>query len=400
MRRGLLCILVAGTCLGQASIPGDPLDHAWQLVRQGHPEEAISLLRQIVAKDGGNGEARLLLGSLLTERRQPEAVDQLKAAVRMMPQSAEAENALGEAYLALGDRSAARTPLEKAVALQPGFGVAQLNLGRLLLQSGELGAAAQHLEVATRGLKEKDDAAEAQYLLGKDLGMRDDPQNAAAHLRKAVELNPGFAEAWSELGAEQQLLQNETAALQAYERATSLKPSDAIAQYRLGSELLQLGKAGEAVKHLQAAYEANPGDQSTLNALQIALRRDDRAAEADEVRRKLADMLRSRDEQNQNALEAVKLNNEGAALEKSGDLRNAAEKYSAALQLDPQHNGIRVNYGVALLRLGEWTKGLNELHEAAERDPGNRLIQAALKDALSQAPPGTVPAWNDAKASK
>lgn len=400
MKSGLLLLLVTGACLGQASSQGDSLDHAWQLVRQGRSEEAISVLRQIVRANGTNGEARLLLGSLLTERRQPEAVDQLKAAVRLMPKSAEAENALGEAYLALGDRSAARLPLEKAVALQPGFGVAQLNLGRLLLESGDLTAAAQNLETATRSLKEKDDAAEAQYLLGKDFSMRDDPRKAAACLQKAVDLIPSFAEAWSELGATQQLLQNDTAALQAYERATSLKPADAIAQYRFGSELLQLGKAGEAVKHLQAAYEVNPEDQSTLNALQIALRRDGRTAEADEIRRKLADLLRSRDEKNQNALEAVKLNNEGAALEKSGDLRNAAEKYGAALALDPQHNGIRVNYGVALLRLGEWTKGLNELHEAAERDPGNRLIQSALKDALSQAPPGTVPVWNDAKASK
>ena len=56
-------------------------------------------------------------------------------------------------------------------------------------------------------------------------------------------------------------------------------------------------------------------------------------------------------------------------------LKNASEKYRAALALDPEHNGIRVNYAVALLRLGQWSKGLDELHEAALREPGNPAIQ-------------------------
>ena len=37
------------------------------------------------------------------------------------------------------------------------------------------------------------------------------------------------------------------------------------------------------------------------------------------------------------------MNNEGANLEKAGDLQAAVEKYRKALELDPAHNGIRIS---------------------------------------------------------
>jgi predicted Zn-dependent protease len=64
----------------------------------------------------------------------------------------------------------------------------------------------------------------------------------------------------------------------------------------------------------------------------------------------------------------------------------AAEKYRAANALDPEHNGIRINLGAALLRLGHWAEGLAVLREALRRDPGNARLKAALASALERAP--------------
>jgi len=172
-----------------------------------------------------------------------------------------------------------------------------------------------------------------------------------------------------------------------------LKPTDAVAQYRLGAEYLRQDKAHLAVEHLQQAYQANPDDQSTLNSLQMALREDGQPEQAAAIKRKLSELLRKRDEVNQNRLKAVQLNNEGAALQKEGNLAGALEKYRAASILDPKHVGIRVNYAVALLRLGHWTEGLTELHDALIQDPGNAELRTALNDALRQAPPGLIPQW-------
>ena len=78
------------------------------------------------------------------------------------------------------------------------------------------------------------------------------------------------------------------------------------------------------MEHLRKAYELNPADQSTLNALQIALRQDGDVEGANRVKQQLAELLRDRDQVSQNKLAAVRVNNDGAALEKSGRLARGA----------------------------------------------------------------------------
>jgi tetratricopeptide (TPR) repeat protein len=125
-----------------------------------------------------------------------------------------------------------------------------------------------------------------------------------------------------------------------------------------------------------------------LNSLQLALREEGRLEEAAQVRKRLAELLRKRDTASQNALIAIQLNNDGANLEKAGNLRGALEKYRAALELYPEHTGIRVNFGAVLLRLGQWNQGIAELREAVRRDPANSTAKAALDSALAKAPSG------------
>ncbi len=372
------------------------IEQAWKLAAKGQSDEAIRILDRAIKNDPKDADARLLLGSLLAEKgKRTQAIDQLTEAVQLRPQSAEAQNALGEAYNKFGDTKSARGPFEKAVSLKPGFGAAQVNLGLILLQAGELRAAAEHLERAIQIFGRTAEAAYPHYLRAKVYTAQNDASKALAQLQQAVSLRPDFAEAWSDLGLARKTSLDAKGALAAFKRAVELNPSDAVAQYRLGAEYLRAGQAHEAVEHLEQAYRLDPGDQSALNSLQMALRQDGKTDEANRIREKLAELLRKKDQISQNALSAVRVNNEGAALEKAGDLRGALEKYRKALDLNPEHVGIRVNYAVALLRLGQWTQGLTELHEALRRDPGNAQIQAALKDALAQAPPGSVPKWND-----
>jgi tetratricopeptide (TPR) repeat protein len=131
----------------------------------------------------------------------------------------------------------------------------------------------------------------------------------------------------------------------------------------------------------------NPESQSTLYSLQLALRADGQLEQASQVKAKLADLLRKRDKASENALTAVQLNNQGAELEKNGNLSGALEKYRAALDLNPEHVGIRVNVAAALLRLGQRRQGIEELREALRRDPGNTVVKEALDQALAASAP-------------
>jgi protein O-GlcNAc transferase len=379
MSRLLAALICAGLSLAQQA----SIETAWDLLAKGNRKQAIALLREIIRASPRNADAHLLLGSVLMEEgNRTESIAQLNEAVRLNPKSAEALNALGEA-----DPKVARPSFEKAIALDPALAQARVNLGLVLVQSNEMAAAAKQLDRAIALLGHKPDAAFPHYLRAKVYTEKNETQNAASELNEAVSLRPDFAEAWSDLGQARKNLLDDDGALKAFERAVAADPNDAVAQYRLGAEYLVTGKPHEAVGHLQNALAINPEDQSTLNSLQLALRQDGQQEEAAKVRRRLAELLRKRDTASQRALDAIQLNNEGASLEKAGNLPDALKKYRAALDLYPEHIGIRVNVAAALLHLGQRTQGLAELREAARRDPENTTVKAALADALAHAPP-------------
>ena len=107
--------------------------------------------------------------------------------------------------------------------------------------------------------------------------------------------------------------------------------------------MLNRGKPHEAVGPLQEAARLDP-NQSTLNALQLALRKDGQPEQADAVKRRLAEVLRDKDQADQKLVSALEINNKGSELEKSGDVRGALERRTPALELYPDHAGIRTNY--------------------------------------------------------
>jgi tetratricopeptide (TPR) repeat protein len=363
------------------------VETAWDLLAKGKRNEATAVLQEVLKSNPGNGEAQLMLGSILSESGAAgEAIEHLTEAVRLMPRYAMAHNALGEAYVAAGQSTPARAAFERAVAIDPNFAPAHENLGKVLLEAGEYAAAAEHLDRAIAMFGKSPDAAYALYLRAKIYTERDEPQKAVAALKQAVTLQPEFPEAWSDLGQASKTLLDDASAFAAFEKSVQLNPENAVSQYRLGAEYLRQGKAHEAVSHLKESFRLNPKNQSTLYSLQMALRQDGQVEEAARVKKQLADLLRSIDKESQDAFAALRLNNEGAALEKTGDLRGALEKYRAGLALDPNHMGIRLNFAVALLRTGQWKEGLSELREALRREPGNAKVRAALEDALKQAP--------------
>jgi tetratricopeptide (TPR) repeat protein len=388
----VLALLCAAMLSGQQS----QLEQAWRLAGNGQRGEAIRVLQSLIVTEPRNTDARLLLGSLLMEEGDKQSsLAQLKTAVDQRPHSEVAQNALGEAYNKFGETAAAKTAFEHAVAIKPDYGIGQLNLGEVLATQEDLMGAARHLDRAIALLGQTDDAADAHYFRARIDSAQNHPRAAATQLEAAVRVRPGFADAWSDLGQVRTQLLDDSGAIAAFEHAVATNPNDAVAQYRLGAEYLRQGKTQPAIEHLHQANGLNPSDQSTLNALQMALRQGGDLDGANRVKQQLAQLLRDRDRNNQNKLKAVQINNEGSALEKSGDLRGALAKYRDAAELDPNHAGIRTNYGVALLRTGKWSEGLEELHQALLLDPHNEPIRAALRDALSQAPAGTLPVWKD-----
>jgi tetratricopeptide (TPR) repeat protein len=375
--------LVAGLLYAQKPA----VEQAWDLLARDKRPQATALLQAAIRSHPADGEAHLLLGSLLAESGETaEAISHLREGVRLRPKDALGQNALGEALSDAGDLTGAGDAFRKAVGLDPRFAQARENLGLVLLQAGDLGGAAEQLDRAIQLLGDTEAAANTRYLRARVYTQSGQVREAEKELRRAVTLRPAFAEAWSDLGRTRESLGDDAGALAALQRAVEINPDGAVAQTRLGSLYLQLGNPEQAALHLERAVRLTPEDQTALNSLQLALRAIGKTERAGQVKAQLVEVFRKRDRASQNALSAVKLNNDGAEMEKKGDLAAAAEKYRAALELNPDHAGIRANYAVALLRLGRWEQGLQELRTAVRQDPSNRTFVRALEDALAQAP--------------
>jgi protein O-GlcNAc transferase len=382
---GLVVVLACSELLAQGQ---SSLERARKLVSVGSFDKAEAMLRQTIAADPSNIDARVLLGKTLAlQGVRGQAIEQLAEAVRLSPSSATAHNEFGTVLSRFVEVRAARREFERALELDPGLAEAHVNLSLVLAQAGELAAAGDHLDRAIELQGNYREAAYAHYLRAKIWAAQDQIDKAMDELERAVHLRPDYAEAWSDLGGMRRLALESAGAIEALQRAVALKPDDALAQYRLGQLYLQDGHALKAVEHLKQALFYTPNDRSTLYNLMLALRKAGRAEDTKPIEKRLAELQQQSDRASEVGFAASDLNSEGIQLERSGDIRAALAKYRAALDLDPTGFGFRLNYALALCRLGRWQDGIVELREVLRLDPDNADAAKALYIAVDKAKP-------------
>jgi len=103
---------------------------------------------------------------------------------------------------------------------------------------------------------------------------------AAAHARKEVAMQPNSPQAHTSLGTTLLLKRQPDEALDHFQQAVRLNPQYAEAQLGLGSALLRKGETAEAVTHYQQAVGLDPGSATKHYDLALALLMEGRAAEA------------------------------------------------------------------------------------------------------------------------
>jgi tetratricopeptide (TPR) repeat protein len=309
----------------------------------------------------------------------------MAVAVQLRPDSAGVHNQYGMVLSRFIELKAARQEFEKALELDPALAEAHVNLSLILAEEGELISAGDHLEQAIKLQGDVRAAAYTHYLRAKIWGAQNQIDKSIDELEKSIQLRPEYAEAWSDLGGMRRLSLDSSGAVQALEKAVALNPHDSTAQYRLGQLYLQGGETVKALDHLKIALLGDPSDVATLYSLDRALRKAGKLEEAKPIEKQLAGQRAKSDRASTVALAASRLNDQGIALEKSGDVRAALAKYRAALDLDPTGTGFQLNYGLALCRLGRWDDGIAELREVLRLDPDNQQAAKALYIAIDQA---------------
>lgn len=376
---------------GPSETPGPPnaqaeIRRANQWLQGGAPDQAITLLRQVLRKDPENADAHLLLGTALAlVPEKSQALQELQRAAQLRPQSALAFYTLGTAFARFAEMEQARRALERALALNPQFADAHVRLGLILAQQKELDSARKQFEEALGLEGPSPAAAYPHYLLARVFAEQRRPSEAQRELETAIKLRPHYADAYLSLGLVRKDLHDDAGALEAFRQAAALSPGDPLAQFEFGSALLRSGRAAAAVKPLQEALRLRPDDRPTLTQLCRALQRAGRADEARACDGKASAVARAEAVADAQMLAAAKSNNEGVELEKTGDFLKALDKYRSAVELEPRQTEFRRNLALALCRLGRWEEGIGELREVLKAHPGDTQATQALYIALEGA---------------
>lgn len=169
--------------------PEDPLALEWlALARtgQGKMDEAIDILRRVVASGPGRADAEYNLGRLLAARgRTAEAEEHLARAVAARPNLQVAWHHLGEVRAALGRKEEALSCWRRALEIDPTHTASYISLGKALLAGGKNAEALRWLRHGARAAAQRDQVAAA--LQEAERG-REEPLSQEGGSTK----NPGF----------------------------------------------------------------------------------------------------------------------------------------------------------------------------------------------------------------
>ncbi|HEY4988216.1 MAG TPA: tetratricopeptide repeat protein, partial [Opitutaceae bacterium] len=138
-----------------------------------------------------NVEAHVTLGDALKGTgRWDEALAEYHRALEIEAHSVVAHVNLGAALLSMGRANEAASHFQAALETKPDLGTAHTDLGDAYLQLGRADDAIAQYALA---LGDNPDDAEAHANLGTTLAQRGRADEALPHLRRALEIRPGFA---------------------------------------------------------------------------------------------------------------------------------------------------------------------------------------------------------------
>ena len=156
---------------------------------------AVALRRRRVERTGADPMAHFALGNSLEAAGDlPAAIQAYERALALQPDFVEAGINLGALYVGVGRLEAAAAALERALAGDPERVEALNNLGLIYRERGRLEEAR---DLYVRALQLQPNLAQAHFNLGlvyRGLGQR---EQAIEHLKEAIRLDPGIKELYA-----------------------------------------------------------------------------------------------------------------------------------------------------------------------------------------------------------
>jgi tetratricopeptide (TPR) repeat protein len=301
----------------------------------------------------------------LQQNRFSEAKSAAIEALRVNPQSSDAEIILGLVATSANELAAAETHFARAVALQPANPRAHGYLGSTYLARQRLtDAAAEFSQV----LKLDASNSAAQYNLGVIAALQQKPEIAVGHFESVARANPADIEALGALLRTQIALKRSSAARITAGQLQRALPVGDPRLSEAGALIASSGDYAGAIPILEGVHKSAP--QSTDAAYNLALALF-RAGQAERSLRVLQPFSRN----------AQALNLLGTIEEDRGRYAEAKVALELAAKLEPANEDYRVDYAVLLLHEATAEAGVSAFADAARDFPRSLRVRLGLGSA-------------------
>lgn len=337
--------------------------------RAGRHGEALQAWERAQLADRRDARARLASVDLLLElRRHDEALVAARNLAGDRVDSVLVQHLLARAYLAAGQRDAARSTLKEALKLAGFDPAAVVQTGRFMLAAGDVDGAAY---AASKAIQSKPDHLDALVLNAEVAGRRNDGPAVDKALAELERRHRGALPALLVAGHVALSRQQAGKALAYYDQAYAKAPSAQIALLRARAHL-----AGKQPERALAVVE----DARRRFADDAALVRT--AAEVRVALGKTSEALRDFEALIQSHPKDAGLH--GSLAELMHALRDPRALATAekAMALDPRSAVHAARYGWMLVLDGKIEPGVRVLRDARLRDPSDGRIRWQLAEAL------------------
>lgn len=231
------------------------------LMDAGSTELAQGQFTKALSIDPSNAPSLFHMGWLYLHTDRPtEATHYFLRGLQIAPKSNYGRLGLGKAYEVRGMDAEALVEFQKAFVVDSTSVDAMEGIGACQIRAGNYAPAERILEKA---LSHAPDDPEVLTLLGDVYFARDRRAEAAAHYRRAIQLDEDNSDAYLGLGTVLETSGDLDAAAEALQAALLHAPKDAAVMYRLGMVYLDKNEKARARAYFEMAMDA-VGDDAAL----------------------------------------------------------------------------------------------------------------------------------------
>lgn len=194
---------------------------------------------------------------------------------------------------------------------------------------------------------------------------------AEKYIRKALAINPEYADAWSDLGGVFDARKNVTEALNCYEKALSLKPDLPYALMNAAQASEKSGNREQAKQYYQRVLANDPHNAEAANGLGLLFAKE---GQTEEARKLFEQAIGERRDY------GMAINNLGVLYLETGKANEALAAYQYGIQVAPDEDILYLNLGRIYARQGQIERAREVMQRLLARKPGNQIAERALRE--------------------